>query len=299
MSNINIKKISIISVVRNDNYGLYQAERTTSFLKSLNEIPNKDSYELIFVEWNPINGELSFYEKYKEYFPLGVDIKIVNVSEQAHKSIYNPYNLPVFEYYGKNVGARFSDSDFLIFTNPDNIFFSQTWIDIEKNISEEYFMRLCRSDVKLVNSDIIYNTSGIETIKELMKNHYHFYQVPGYHLNEAESYEKMTEGFIWGINHEGASGDFFGVSKQNYNKIKGYREYWTYGGFDGIICRDCKSIGLKQFILPKYSVHIDHSRPHLSTTISTDLNLQNYNTEDWGLNNIGGVSVTNYYIKNK
>ena len=53
-----MKKISIICVVRNDNYGLHQADRTIGFLKSLNEIPNKDSYEIILVEWNPINGEL-------------------------------------------------------------------------------------------------------------------------------------------------------------------------------------------------------------------------------------------------
>jgi hypothetical protein len=294
-----MKKISVICVVRNDNYGLHQEDRTIGFLKSLNEIPNKDSYEIIFVEWNPIKGELSFYEKYEKYFPLGVNIKIVNVSELAHKSIHNPSNLPLFEYYGKNVGARFSDSEFLIFTNPDNVFFPQTWIDIERNISEEYFMRLCRADVKLVDNSIIHETNGLDTVKGLMKTHYHFYEAPAHHLNRAEFYEEMTEGFMWEINHEGASGDFFGISKNNYHKIKGYREYWTYGGFDSIICRDCKSIGLKQFILPKYSVHIDHSRPHMQSNPGTDLNLQNYNTEDWGLNNIDGISVTKFHLNKK
>jgi hypothetical protein len=159
-------------------------------------------------------------------------------------------------------------------------------------------MRLCRADVNLVDSNIIHETYGLDTIKGLMKNHYHFYEAPTHHLNRAEFYEEMVEGFMWEINHEGASGDFFGISKNNYHKIKGYREYWTYGGFDSIICRDCKSIGLKQFILPKYSVHIDHSRPHMQSNPSTNLNLQNYNTEDWGLNNIDGISVTEFYLNN-
>lgn len=288
-----MKKISVICVVRNDNYGLHQEVRTIGFLKSLNEIPNKDSCEIILVEWNPINGELSFYEKYKKYFPSGVDIKIVNVSEDTHKSIYNPNNLPLFEYYGKNVGARHSNSEFLIFTNPDNIFFPQTWIDIESSISEEYFMRLCRADVTLVDSNIIHNTSGLETIKHLMKSHYHFYEAPSHHLNKAEFYEKITKGFIWEINHEGASGDFFGISKTNFYKIKGYREFWTYGGFDSIICRDSKKIGLNQFILPKYSVHIDHSRPHLGSKQKTNLDLESLNDENWGLNNHNGIKLLN------
>lgn len=296
-----MKKISIICVVRNDNYGLHQVDRTIGFLKSINEIPNKNSYEIIFVEWNPIIHELSFYDRYVDYLPKDIDIKFVVVSEDSHQSIENPNNLPVFEYYGKNVGARQSSGEFLIFTNPDNIFFPQTWIDIESNISEEYFVRLCRADVKLVDSNIIHNTSGMETITKLMNSHYHFYEAPGHHNKRAENYEKMTDGFIWDINHEGASGDFFGISKENYYKIKGYREFWTYGGFDGIICRDAKSIGLKQFILPKYSVHIDHQRPYLHTKSSTNMNyleLNKLNDENWGLNDHNGISFMDYHIKN-
>ena len=289
-----MKKISIICVVRNDNYGLHQEDRTIGFLKSLNEIPNKDSYEIILVEWNPINGELSFYEKYKKYFPSGVDIKIVNVSEEAHKSIYNPNDLPLFEYYGKNVGARHTSTDFFIFTNPDNIFFPQTWIDIESYISEDYFMRLCRSDVRFTDSSIIHNTKGVGTITSLMQNHFHFYEPPSHPQNNASYFENLSEGFLWDVNHEGASGDFFGISKKNFYKIKGYCEYWTYGVYDGLICRDSKKIGLSQLILPKYSVHIDHSRPHLFNKQGTDNNIKNTNGEDWGLYNKNGISVMEF-----
>jgi hypothetical protein len=295
-----MKKNSIICVVRNDGYGMYQVERTIAFLKSLNEIPNKDSYEIVFVEWNPIIDELSFYDRYIDYLPKYIDIKIVIVSEDAHKSIENPSNLPVFEYYGKNVGARHSSGEFLIFTNPDNVFFPQTWIDIEYSISNEHFLRLCRADVRFTNSEIIYNTTGDETIKQLMKNNFIFYYAPDSELTDAKSYEELVEGFISNLNHEGASGDFFGISKENYYKIKGYREFWTYSGFDGVICRDAKSIGLKQFILPKYSVHIDHQRPHLNTKPGTNtdyLELNKFNDENWGLNNHNGISFIDYHIK--
>ena len=296
-----MKKISIICVVRNDGYGMYQVERTIGFLKSLNEIPNKNSYEIVFVEWNPIIHELSFYDKYVDYLPKDIDIKFVIVSKDAHQSIENPIDLPVFEYYGKNVGARQSSGEFLIFTNPDNVFFPQTWVDIESNISNEHFLRLCRADVKFTNDEIIYNTTGNETIKELMKNNFMFYYAPANELTDAKSYEELLEGFFWDINHEGASGDFFGISKENYYEIKGYREFWTYGGFDGIICRDAKSIGLKQFILPKYSVHIDHQRPYLHTKSSTNMNyleLNKFNDENWGLNDHNGISFIDYHIKN-
>lgn len=289
-----MKKISIICVVRNDEYGLNQVDRTIGFLKSLNEIPNKQSYEIIFVEWNPLQNEISFYEKYLDYFPSNINYKIVTVSKQTHESIYNPLQLPLFEYYGKNVGARHTSTDFFIFTNPDNIFFPQTWVDIESYISEDYFIRLCRSDVRIKDLSIIHNTKGVETIKSLMQNHFHFYEAPVYHLNKAEFYEEMTEGFIWEINHEGASGDFFGISKKNFYKLKGYREYWTYGVYDGLICRDSKKIGLNQIILPKYSVHIDHLRPHLGSKQMTDYNMENVNGEDWGLHNKNGISVMEF-----
>jgi hypothetical protein len=293
-----MKKISIVCVVRNDDYGLHQVDRTIGFLKSLNEIPNKDSYEIVFVEWNPIIHELSFYDKYINYFPKEIDIKLVIVSKDAHESIENPTHLPLFEYYGKNVGARHASGDFLIFTNPDNVFFPQTWIDIESNVSENHFMRLCRADVRFNDTKIIHDTTGNETIKQLMNSHFFFYYVPGHSLTHAKEYEELTEGFIWDINHEGASGDFFGVSKENYNKIKGYREFWTYGGFDALICKDSKSIGLQQFILPKYSVHIDHTRPHQFSRQGTSMDLQHVNDENWGLNNHSGVSEMKYYINN-
>jgi hypothetical protein len=296
-----MKKISIICVVRNDDYGLHQVDRTIAFLKSLNEIPNKDIYEIVFVEWNPIIDELSFYDRYINYLPKSIDIKFVIVSKETHESIENLNNLPVFEYYGKNVGARHSSGEFLIFTNPDNVFFPQTWIDVESNISDKYFLRLCRSDVRFTDTKIIYNTTGNETVKQLMDSHFHFYYVPdSTTLTDAKSYEELSEGFIWDTNHEGASGDFFGISRENYYKIKGYREFWTYGGFDSIICKDAKSIGLKQFILPKYSVHIDHTRPHQYEKQGTDikLELEYINNENWGLNNRSGISVTDYHIKN-
>lgn len=296
-----MKKISIICVVRNDDYGLYQVDRTIAFLKSLNEIPNKDSYEIVFVEWNPIIDELSFYDRYINYLPKGVDIKFVIVSKETHESIENLNNLPLFEYYGKNVGARRASGEFLIFTNPDNVFFPQTWIDIESNISSKHFLRLCRADVRFTNSEIIYNTTGNETVKQLMDSHFYFYYVPNSELTDAKSYEELSEGFIWDTNHEGASGDFFGISKENYYKIKGYREFWTYGGFDSIICTDAKSIGLKQFILPKYSVHIDHIRTHQFDVKTRGTNVEQFehiNDENWGLNEHNGISFMDYHIKN-
>ena len=68
-------KISIICVTRNDEYGMHQDLRTKVFLNGLNQIKNKEIYELVLVDWNPLPDRLSFYEQYKDLFPKNLKTK--------------------------------------------------------------------------------------------------------------------------------------------------------------------------------------------------------------------------------
>lgn len=275
-------KCSIICVVRNDGYGIHQRERTINFLKSLDSIPVKNMYEIIFVEWNPISTNKSFVDEYFEFMPTNIDKWVVEIPPSIHSEIENPHNLPVFEYYGKNVGARNSNGDFLIFTNPDNVFYTRTWKDIIDNISENHFLRLCRADVRFNHFN---ESDDLDTItKNLMNDLYFFYAIPG--AENEYNHIKMDEinyGFEWDTAHCAASGDFFGVTKQNFHKIKGYRESFTYSSYDSIILFDSMDLGLKQKILPKYSIHIDHSRPHIHRVPITDERNPPPKKDNWGL----------------
>jgi hypothetical protein len=282
-------KISIICVTRNDEYGMYQDLRTKVFLNGLNQIPNKEKYELVLVDWNQVSDRLPFYEQYKDIFPKGISTKIITVPSEVHQSIVGWSVFKVFEYYGKNVGARYSSGSYLIFTNPDNFFFPELWSHIENNINDDSFLRLCRYDVRMPYTGYI-NVDVIDG-KTLFESPLRFYEAPAHELKTPKDYLSLSEGFYWGVNHEGASGDFLGVSKKNFEEINGYVEYHTHGGFDGLIIQDLVKKGLKQFILPTISVHIDHSRGIDSGVTMTNLKYEYERTESWGLLGNDKISV--------
>jgi len=282
-------KISIICVTRNDEYGMHQDLRTRVFLNGLNQIKNKEIYELVLVDWNPLPDRLSFYEQYKDLFPKNLKTKFVTVPSEVHKSIVGSSVCRVFEYHGKNVGARYSSGSYLIFTNPDNFFFPELWSHVENNISDELFTRLCRCDVKNPNSGYV-NVDIIDG-RSLIENPLHFYSTPSHNLTLPKDYLSLDKGFYWDVNHEGASGDFLGVSKSNFQKVKGYVEHYTYGLFDGLILKDFVNLGLKQFILPTISIHIDHSREGVIGRMSTQINDVHVKNESWGLLGEDRISV--------
>lgn len=282
-------KISIICVTRNDEYGMYQDLRTKVFLNGLSQIPNKEKYELVLVDWNTPSEKLSFYEQYKEIFPKDLKTKIVTVPSEVHKSIVGSSVLNVFEYHGKNVGARHSSGDYLIFTNPDNFFFPGLWSHVEDNINDNSFTRLCRYDVRIPYTGYI-NTDVIDG-ETLYENPLYFYSTPGHDLTTPKEYLSLDKGFYWDISHEGASGDFLGVSKKNFEDVNGYIEHYTYGGFDGIIMRDLFKKGLTQFILPTFSIHIDHTRQRNTGATQTNIDGEYSRTESWGLPNNDKISV--------
>jgi hypothetical protein len=216
-----MNKISIICVVRNDGYGELQIDRTNAFLKSLQEIPNKEKYELVLVEWNPPQDSKSFFQQYKEILPKNLDIKIVQVPNIVHTKVPNKNNLPLFEYIGKNVGVIRASGDYLIFTNPDNIFFPETWIEIVNNANENELLRLCRLDVRIANTQIIYEDKFSTFLQQVQKYKIQFYHPPAHEIQTVDEFLTIKDSFIWDINHEGASGDFLGISKKNLESING------------------------------------------------------------------------------
>ena len=105
---------------RNDNYGVDFTSRINAFVRSLDYQleGHRGIVELIVVEWNPLDDR----PRLKEILPSvsNMEMRIITVSKTIHDTIGHPW--PVLEMYGKNVGIRRSRGEYILTTNPDNIF---------------------------------------------------------------------------------------------------------------------------------------------------------------------------------
>jgi len=258
-------KLSVVVVIRNDNYGLYFQDRLVCFFKSIQECPF--DLELILVEWNPPQENKSFFEEYKSILPTNKIIKIITIPNQIHNKLPNSTHFPVFEYIGKNCGGRHSSGEYILFTNPDNILPHHLWIETFNNLSPECFLRAPRYDI--FHNDVInYYDSTLDEIilKSDIKNKYTY-----------------TEG-LFGE----ASGDFLCVKAEDFYKVKGYDEGFTYSHFDSAFLRKLTHHQIHQTVLNNCTYHIDHSRPNLEK--ANNLNLMTRSVDhtyhdDWGLVN--------------
>jgi len=259
------KKLSVIGVVRNDNYGMYLRERLTGFFKSIQEC--KYDIELVLTEWNPPSSEKSFYDEFKDIIPTNKDVKIITVSNEIHNRIQNSNLFPVFEYWAKNVAARHSSGDYLLFTNPDNIFVENLWDQIFDNLDDDHFLRAARSDVNYANID--FKNLNVNEIVSLLPH------------KITHSYDNSGELFY------NASGDFLCVSKNKFSEVCCYDELTTYSHIDSFALNKLNRHGIRQKVLNEVTYHIDHSRPHLNTmrTYGLETSESNKNTykENWGL----------------
>jgi hypothetical protein len=259
------KKLSVIGVVRNDDYGMYLKERLTCFFKSIQEC--EYDIELVLTEWNPPSDRKSFYEEYKNILPTNKKIKIVTVSNEIHNSLQNSHLFPVFEYLGKNVAARHSTGDYLLFTNPDNIFVKDLWDEIFENLDDTHFLRAARSDIffKYINFE---DLNVQEILKKLPTKETHWYN---------------NSGELFG----NASGDFLCVEKNNFLKICGYDELYTYSHIDSLGLFKLRKSGIKQKVLSNVTYHIDHLRPHILTMVANNVEtkgrIKHTFNDNWGL----------------
>lgn len=137
--------LSIVIVGRNDNYGVNFLERLNTFICSLDyQVRNyPDLIELIVVEWNPLSDRPPLAEVVARTNNL--DIRIITVPSEIHNTIGHPS--PVLEFYGKNVGIRRAQGEFVLTTNPDILFSNEliAWLN-EKKLRTGCYYRTDRHD---------------------------------------------------------------------------------------------------------------------------------------------------------
>lgn len=188
--------------------------------------------ELIIVEWNmphPIH--------YETFLPkTNIPIRVIHTGD-AHSRVPNPYGFRYFEWYPKNIGIRRAKGDYVLSTNPDDIFSPALF---------EYFSRypLCDRYVYRVNR-FDYRDNEVYAI---CRNDGVFW--PGDPLPVKDNRSI----------HYCASGDFTLMSKQDWFKIHGNPETGYNHTVDGQTLYLADQAGMYQEILPHPIFHPDHVR---------------------------------------
>lgn len=241
--------LSIVFVGSNAGYGGNFLDRMQACLDNLYGLAEK--YELdcdvTVVEWNPpkdrprIGDALDFNSTY-------IQTKIITVPESVHNSIPNPHGEKFFEYWAKNVGIRRAAGEFVLSTNPDNLYSPELIKRLAKHdLDKNYFYRVNRSDI---------NKDGNVFVT-------HYKTAPEFHFN--------------------GSGDFILMARDKWEVVKGHPEVPYSLTVDGQTVFLAAQAGLKQVILPEPMYHQDHSRTTKYFDPWDDLTPHGkMNGDDWG-----------------
>lgn len=327
--------LSVVLVGRNDNYGGDFKSRLQSCITwTFNNLTNQEiKSEIIFVNYNPLsdNSILDFlnWPKSNEF----VSIRIITIPTSIHEQILKRHeikNVPVLEYFAKNAGIRRANGKFILSMNPDILIDERIFFKF-RNLQTNYFYRANRCDF---NSDFIQNNGAELRNKSALEIKTIWFKG---RKRSVKNYSKLNYAFLWffqtleniwkrnsfkfsfALNylklnyyshnvefkyHCNAAGDFMLLSKENWLKLKGYKEKVTISlHTDAIFVIQAATLGLKEkiFFYPIY--HKDHDR-RFNAEIENELQRlhyltmqkecqqminnwkpQIYNSNDWGLVN--------------
>lgn len=272
-----MKKLSIILAARNDGYGdigltpykaytkdtfCFRMKRTTehniSLLSKYGIIP-----QYVIVDWCPLNNKTLDQDQYiKQLFEnVGDKIKYLIVKDKTvEKKGWNPKNF--YEYYAKNVGIRNADGDYILTTNPDDLFSEELCESIAKVLSDEkkkeYYRPFSRKDV---DNELNFLAEGISFPKNNI--------------------------FVDEVLGTPASGDFLMASKevivdcgQGFDESFNTDKEKQQTSLDGSMILNLYKAGVVPVCLNGSVLHLDHAKPNARDFIG----MKEYsNRPDWGL----------------
>jgi len=239
--------LSIVVVGRNDNYRGSFNKNLEQWIQNTHDLLPKA--EIVLVDWNP-PPDKDFLAKAIRW-PKDIDAKIISVSAEIHGSIYNPLNLPLLEYWAKNVGIRRAGGDFILATNPDTLISGQLATEILAGLKQNMYWRANRVDVEA--APIKHGQWGSYRYKRLdLKAH----AIAG--LRRARRHWDYGS---WRVPHENAAGDFLLAPSLVWSELGGWPEITTIvNHIDGIMmCRIHKLVPGRVFQGPLY--HRGGARP--------------------------------------
>ena len=258
-------EITIIVVGRNDNYqGDFKARLETTLSWNLRQIDG----EAIYVEWNPIPERPSDAEWLVKRFP---NLRVYVVPPEIHESCSTNPNMPLMEYFAKNVGIRRARTPWICVMNAD-VAFGLEIINRLHCLRKEYLYGTNRVDLKwngqeLSNRILVNRRLHLRTIK----------------MNKEHNY----------------IGDF----------LLAHRDVWYHGrGYDESLTdrrSSCDRRGLAQLyhmrVKPHYigrHFHLDHPETmtygrteHHGESFNANENLPYRNSAGWGLANMREIQI--------
>lgn len=281
-----MKKITIVYVARDDKYGdehnivnmpsrdnihfkqkyiikYNNVQRIKCALKKNIELLDKyftDNYVIIIVDWSPINDQ--FLYKNNELKDILQNNNIKNII--VNKEIIEKYGLNptrFYEYFGKNIGVRFADSEYILISNPDDILSEELVLQMSIQVYDNNHYYRCYS-----RFDVDHELNVIDEGLCFPKN--------GNILDE--------------VMGTPASGDFILASKQTFLNMKGFSETKINNNGNEAYCDG-------QFIIKMYNnkimpvilnasiLHLDHKKHDRSG--GTNDWMKDYDNDDtWGFN---------------
>jgi len=243
-----MKKLSVVSVGRNDDHGGRFLDRMFWSVRSLSEIarcPNTQ-IEYVFVEWNPACDVLPISSMEHLWRPLihkSFSMRFINVPKKIHEKIQNNEKLPVFQMIAKNIGIRRASNPAILATTSD-VIFSPFFKEIFANhtCDDSKFYRCPRYDVKnIIKKEIPYDKQ-IQYCKDNITRRYD---------HPTNRWELFTE----------ACGDFTLASRKGWEATRGYLELPIFSiHIDSVWVLSAIRYGLTQSILPRDAIiyHVEH-----------------------------------------
>lgn len=256
-------------------------DRMASFLNGLDEQCRRHGLdaELVLVEWNPPPDKPQLWEILpapSRHSPLVV--RYVIVPRELHSQWQNSESIPLFQMIAKNVGIRRALAPFILATNVD-LLFSDELIEFLANgvLDSNAMYRANRCDVPLDILDLETFEDQLERAKSGVIRRLGLR--PDGTNHGAPAWRKLVwvlkrsilpGGRITRVDSD-ACGDFTLLSKDSWERIRGYPELGLYSIYvDGLGCHAAIASGCRQIILPPEmcTYHADHETGWMSMSVS-------------------------------
>jgi hypothetical protein len=209
----------------NDPVKNYHQQRTVFFVQRL----KKFNAKVVFIDW--CSDEES---KYRNFLPT--DVKYIYIPKlilnELHKN--NNCTMNFYEWISKDIGAYYSETKNLLFTNGDNLFSKQLFEEIVNlNTDNTWYSG------KRINIDNEVFKDKI-TLENLLENDPGKFKV----LDECD--------FCFG--------DFTLINRVDYERVGGYNYSHVHAFEDSILAEKLKHTGILQKSINSPFYHLNHSK---------------------------------------